>query len=307
MTSLDPQIRAVLDGIAAQPQPDTPPTLDQVRATARAGTIALSPPASEMASITDIRVPGPNGDVRCIVNRPTDDDELPVLLYFHEGGCVLFSADEFNPVCTNLAAEAECIVVNVDFRVAPEHPFPAPLDDSFAVYAWCLAHAGDFGGDAARVAVGGGSGGGYLAAALCLEAKAAGLPQPALQVLIYPQVDMADRSASMISVDAFVNESVIAGLVAAHVGDAVLDPRASPLRAADHGGLAPAFILAAGHDPLLDQGCAYRAILQRSGVPTEYSRYDGMIHAFFAFGGAVDAANDAVAEVASKLREAFAG
>ncbi len=303
--NLDPQIQAILDGMAAQPQPAQPPTLAEMRATASAGTIALSPPAAEMASITEINVPGPNGDVRCIVNRPTDEHDLPVLLYFHEGGCVLFSADEFNPLCTNLAAQAGCIVVNVDFRVAPEHPFPAPLDDSFAVYRWCLEHAGELGGDSRRIAVGGGSGGGYLAAALCLDAKSAGLPQPALQVLIYPAVDSADRSASMISIDAFVNESIIAGLTAAHVGDAVLDPRASPLRAEDHSGLANAFILAAGHDPLVDQGRAYAAILRRAGVATEYSCYDGMIHAFFAFGGAVDAANDAVSEVASRLRDAF--
>ena len=304
--SIHPQVQAILDGMAAQPQPDEPPSLDEVRAAASAGTIAMSAPAVEMASITEISVPGPNGDVRCIVNRPTDEDHLPVLLYFHEGGCVLFSADEFNPLCTNLAAEAGCIVVNVDFRVAPEHPFPAPLDDSFAVYKWCLDHAAEFGGDPSRIAVAGGSGGGYLAAEICLEAKSAGLPQPALQVLIYPAVDAADRSASMIDIDAFVNEPMLAGLTAAHVGDAVLDPRASPLRATDHSGLADAFILAAGHDPLVDQGRAYASILRRAGVTTEYSCYDDMIHAFFAWGGAIDAAGDAVSEVAGKLRQAFA-
>lgn len=304
--SIHPQAQAVLDAMAAQPQPAEPPSLDEVRAGASAGTIAMSAPAVEMASITEISVPGPNGDVRCIVNRPTHDDGLPVLLYFHEGGCVLLSADEFNPLCTNLAAEAGCIVVNVDFRVAPEHPFPAPLDDSFAVYQWCLDHAGEFGGDPSRIAVAGGSGGGYLAAEICLEAKAAGLVQPVLQVLIYPAVDGADRSESMITIDAFVNDALIAGLTAAHVGDAVLDPRASPLRAPDHSGLADAFILAAGHDPLVDQGRAYAAILRRAGVTTEYSCYDGMIHAFFAWGGAIAVAGDAVSEVAGKLRQAFA-
>lgn len=303
--SLDPQIQAILDEMAAQPQPDEPPTLEETRAAVSGMTIALSPPAVDMASITEIEVPGPNGDVRCIVNRPTDDTDLPVLLYFHGGGCILLSADEFNPVCTNLAAQAGCIVVNVDYRLAPEHPFPAPLDDAFAVYRWCLDHAAEIGGDAGRIAVAGDSAGGYLAAAVCLDAKAAGLAQPAMQALMYPQVDMADRSASMVSIDAFVNEPMIAGMVAAHVGDAVLDPRASPLRAPDHSGLAPAFIVAAGHDPVRDQGRAYAAILERAGVACEYSSYDGMIHAFFTFGGAVDAANDAVSEVASRLLDVF--
>ena len=304
--NLDPQIQAILDGMASQPQPDEPPTLDETRAAVSGMTVSLSPPAADMASITELNVPGPNGDVRCIVNRPTDGDHLPVLVYFHGGGCVLLTADDLNPVCTILAAKAECIVVNVDYRVAPEHPFPAPLDDSFAVYKWCLEHAAEIGGDPSRVAVAGDSAGGYLSAAICLDAKAAGIQQPVVQVLIYPQVDMADRSASMIEIDAFVNEPMLAGLVAAHVGDAVLDPRASPLRAADHSGLAPAFILAAANDPLVDQGRAYAAILRRAGVATEYSCYDGMIHAFFTFGAAVDVANDAVSEVATKLRNAFA-
>jgi acetyl esterase len=304
--ALDPQLQAILDGMSAQPEPAEPPTLDETRAAVSAMTVELSPPATDMASITEIDVAGPNGAVRCIVNRPTDAERLPVFLYFHGGGCVLLGADECNPVCTNIASQAGCIVVNVDYRLAPEHPFPAPLDDAFAAYRWCLEHADEVGGDPSRVAIGGDSAGGYLAAAITLEAKAAGLAQPTLQVLIYPQVDMADRSASMIEIDAFINEPMLAGLVAAHVGDAVLDPRASPLRAADHGGLAPAFILAAGHDPLVDQGRAYAALLRRSGVETEYRCYDGAIHAFFTFGAAVDIANDAVAEVAQQLSAAFA-
>jgi acetyl esterase len=304
--NLDPQIQAILDGMAAQPQPEAPPTLDETRAGVSAMTRQLSPPAVDMAAITEIRVPGPNGDVRCIVNRPTaGDDALPILVYFHGGGCVLLSADEFNPVCTILAAQAGCIVVNVDYRLAPEHPFPAPLDDSFAVYKWCIEHGSEIGGDPSRVAVAGDSAGGYLAAAICLDAKAAGVPQPALQVLVYPAVDAADRSVSMLTIDAFINEGMIAGLTAAHVGDNILDPRVSPLRAADHSGLAPAFIVAAGHDPLVDQGRAYAAILRRAGVATDYHCYDGMIHAFFTFGAAVDAANAAVSEVAAHLRDAF--
>jgi len=190
MTELDPQIRAVLDAMAAQPQPDEPPSLDEVRAGASGGHRALCPPPVEMALIAERLIPGPNGDVPCIVNKPRrSDSPLPVLVYFHGGGLMLLGADEFQPLCTALAAGADCVVVNVDYRLAPEHPFPQPLDDAVAVYRWCLEHADEIGGDASRIAVGGDSAGGYLATAVCLDAKRLGLPQPVHQLLVYPDID----------------------------------------------------------------------------------------------------------------------
>lgn len=303
--SLDPQIRLILDQIESQPQPSEPPSLEEVRAASSQATRALSAPAVEMHETTEIQVPGPNGDVRCLVNRPTSDSGLPIAIFYHGGGCVLLSADDFNPTVTQIAAQAGCIVVNVDYRLAPEHPFPAPLDDAVAVYRWCLENGTEIGGDPTRVAVVGDSAGGYLAAEVALEAKSLNIAQPALQVLIYPHVDMADRSVSMITIDAFINEAMLADMIAAHVGDDVLNPRASPLRAADHSGLAPAFILAASYDPLVDQGRAYEAVLRRAGVDTEYTCYDGTIHAFFTYGAAADVANRAVADVAAHLRSAF--
>ena len=307
MTELDPQIQAVLDAMASQPQPDTPPTLEEVRAGASAGHRALNPPLVEMASVDTLLVAGPNGDVPCLVSTPRRSEEpLPVLIYFHGGGLMLLGADEFQPVCTALAAAADCIVVNVDYRLAPEHPFPQPLDDAFAVYQWCLSHAAEIGGDPSRIAVGGDSAGGYLATAVCLDAKSLGVPQPVFQMLIYPAIDTTDRSESMVTIDAFIGLEQITGLHAAHCGDQLLNPRASPIRAEDHSGLAPAFILAASHDPFVDQGRAYAAVLRAAGVPVAYSCYDGTIHAFFTMGGAVDVARTAVAEAAAKLAAAFA-
>ena len=131
------------------------------------------------------------------------------------------------------------------------------------MYQWCLSHAAELGGDPTRIAVGGDSAGGYLATALCLDTRAIGVPQPVLQLLIYPDVDTTNRSESMVAVDAFVGLEQITGLHAAHCGDQLLDPRASPIHAADHRGLAPAFILAASHDPFVDQGRAYAAVLER--------------------------------------------
>jgi len=308
MTELDPQIQAVLDAMASQPQPDEPPTLAEVRAGASAGHRALCPPAVEMASIDLLAVAGPNGAVPCLVSTPRRSEEpLPVLIYFHGGGLMLLGADEFQPVCTALAAAADCIVVNVDYRLAPEHPFPQPLDDAFAVYQWCRNHAADIGGDPSRIAVGGDSAGGYLATAVCLDAKRLGVPQPVLQMLIYPDVDMTNRSESMVTIDAFVGLGQIAALHAAHCGDQPLNPRASPIHAEDHSGLAPAFILAASYDAFVDQGRAYAAVLRAAGVPVTYSCYEGTIHAFFTMGGAVDIANAAVAEAADTLASAFAG
>ena len=307
MTPLDPQIKEVLDAMAAQPQRDQPPTLEEVRAGASAGHRALCPPSVEMASVDTVAIPGPNGDVPCLVNTPRQSDEgLPVLIYFHGGGLMLLSAEDFQPVCTALAVAADCIVVNVDYRLVPEHPFPQPLDDAFAVYQWCLSHAADLGGDPTRIAVGGDSAGGYLATALCLDARTHGLPQPVLQLLIYPDVDATNRSESMVTIDAFVGLDQVIELHAAHCGDQLLDPRASPIHAVDHRGLAPSFILAASHDPFVDQGRAYAAVLRAAGVPVEYSCYQGTIHAFVTMGGAVNVANAAVAEAAAAVAAAFA-
>ena len=306
MTTLDPQIQAVLDAMASQPQPAEPPTLAEVRAGASAGHRALCPPAVEMANVDTLAVAGPNGDVPCIVSVPRRSDEpLPVLIYFHGGGLMLLDAEDFQPVCTALAAAADCIVVNVDYRRTPEHPFPQPLDDAFAVYQWCRDHAADIGGDPSRIAVGGDSAGGYLATAVCLDAKRLGVPQPVFQMLIYPDVDMANRSESMLTIDAFIGLEQITAMHAAHCGDQLLNPRASPIHAEDHSGLAPAFILAAAYDPIVDQGRAYAAVLRSAGVPVTYSRYEGTNHAFYTMGGAVGVANTAVAEAATHLANAF--
>ena len=245
--------------MAAQPQPATPPTLDEVRAGASAGHRALCPPSVEMAGVETVAIPGPNGDVRCLVNTPRPSDTpLPVLIYFHGGGLMLLDADDFQPVCTALAAGADCIVVNVDYRRTPEHPFPQPLDDAFAVYQWCLEHAADLGGDPTRIAVGGDSAGGYLAAAICLDAKRLDVPQPVLQLLVYPDIDATNRSESMVTIDAFIGldqviETARRALRRSGAGPAgIADPRRrSP-------GLAPACILLAGPRPLRRPGPGVR-------------------------------------------------
>lgn len=307
MSDLDPQIEQVLAAMAAQPQPDEPPSLDEVRAGASAGHLALCPPENDTVETREVSVPGPHGEVRCVVNTPPGATEpLPIVVYYHGGGLMLLGADEFQPLCTALAAGAGCVVVNVDYRLTPEHPFPQPLDDAGAVYRWCCEHAADLGGDASRVAVAGDSAGGYLATAVCLDARANSWPQPVHQLLVYPAVDFANRSESMLTIDAFVNFEMLSEMNAAHHTGNPVDPRVSPIHAVDHRGLAPATILAASYDPLVDQGRAYAAALRRSDVPVTYRCYEGTIHAFITMGGAVDVANRAVDDMAADLRAAFA-
>lgn len=267
MVTLDPQIQGVLDHMAAQPQPDTPPSLDEIRAGARAGHVALSPPGVEMAEIRHETVSSANGDVPVIIDIPrTADEALPVLVFFHGGGLMLLDAEAFNPTCTEIAQQADCIVVNVDYHRTPEHPFPGPLESALAAYEWVSQNAPSFGGDPGRIGVCGDSAGACLAALVCLDAKDSGRPQPACQALVYPQVDLADLSEGMLTIDAFVNKGLIDQLNGAHAVPDILDPRASPLRAADHSGLAPALILAASHDPLVAQGpCLRRRVAQRRG------------------------------------------
>ena len=307
MTQLDPQIQAVLEAMAAQPQPAEPPTLEEVRAGAAAGHRALAPPPVEMASVDTMAIPGPNGDVLCIVNTPRPSDELlPVLIYFHGGGLMLLDAEDFQPVCTALAAAADCIVVNVDYRRTPEHPFPQPLDGHVrglpvvpgarSRHRWRPVASGRRRRQRR----------GYLAAAICLDAKRLGVPQPVHQLLVYPDIDMTNRSESMMTIDTFIGVGQVIELHAAHCGDDVTNPRASPIHADDHSGLAPASILLADHDPFYDQGRAYAAVLRAAGVPVSYSCYEGTIHTFFTMGGAVDIANVAVAEAAANLAAAFA-
>lgn len=304
---IDPQVQAFLDQLAANPGPkphEMP--IEVTREGFSAFWRQMNPPPRAMAAIEEVVVDGPRGPIplRVYVPRRTEAP-LPVLVFFHGGGCCLLSPEDFDGTSTALAAEADCIVVAPRFRQAPEHPFPAPLEDCAATYAWLLDNAGRLGGDPARIALAGDSGGGYLTAAVTLEAKRLGLPQPVYQVLIYPMVDMAARTSSRITKRYFLDDDGLQWVIGMHAGSAVLDPRASPLRAKDHSGLAPAMILACDMDPLADECRAYADVLRRAGVPTSFHCYEGVIHGFFSFGGVIDQGNLAVQHVAGALRHAF--
>ena len=305
---VDPQIQKFLDDLIAE---NPPHPVDMGLEAARDGFSqlwrAVSPPTRDLARNEEITIPGPRGDIRCKIYAPEGgDNPWPILAYFHGGGCCLMSPEDYEGTNTVLADEAQCIVVVPQYRLAPEFPFPAPLEDCFATYRWLQENAGEIGGDPARIAIAGDSGGGYLTAAVALEAKNEGAAQPLLQILIYPMTDMAGLSPSRVEETMFLDDRTLQWVIGMHAGDNRLDPRASPIHAEDHSGLAPAVVIAADIDPLRDEGKAYASKLRNAGVPTQYQLYQGVVHGFFSFGGFSDQANAAVQQAAGALRAAFA-
>jgi acetyl esterase len=242
------------------------------------------------------------------VYHPSGATNLPIFVVFHGGGWVIGNVDQYDGIARWLANASGALVVSVDYRLAPEHPYPAPLDDSWTAVRWAADHATEIGGDPARIAVGGDSAGGNLAAVCALLARDAGGPELALQVLIYPVVDCNFGTGSY----AANGEGYVLGTdemqwffdnyTTGHVDPT--DWHVSPLRVADAGGVAPALVLTAEYDPLRDEGQAYADRLRAAGVDVEYRCYEGMIHSFFGL-PAFDTARDAMDFVATGLQRAF--
>jgi acetyl esterase/lipase len=259
-----------------------------------------------------LTVPGPGGAIPARLYRPENQDpEAPVMVFAHMGGGVIGDLETCHAFCTILARAGRGPVISVDYRLAPEHRFPAGLEDVLAAYRYARDNAQRFGAPLAQAAIGGDSMGGNFAAIACQELKRAGEPQPVLQLLIYPCVDVACESASMTTyADAFpLNRATMDWFMGHYLGpgDSPADPRLSPLRAEEVAGLAPAIVVTAGFDPLLDQGEAYARRLKEAGVPTVYRCYDSLAHGFTAFTGAVPCADVACREVAGLVREGFEG
>jgi acetyl esterase len=243
--------------------------------------------------------------------RPAQQDPAaPILVFAHMGGGVIGDLDTAHVFCGLLAAGARGPVLQVDYRLAPEDRFPTGLDDVLAAYRWARDHAGRFGAPPGVAAIGGDQAGGNFAAVICQELRRHGEPQPALQLLIYPLVDVASETASMTTyADAFpVSRAMLDWFMGHYLGPGgdPADPRLSPIRAADLAGLAPAVVVAAGFDPLVDQGEAYARRLMAAGVPVVYRCYDNLAHGFTAMTGAAPAADAACREIAGLVRRAFA-
>ncbi len=348
-SDVHPQIQAFLRQAAEAGLPpihalDPAAARTQFEEAMRARREAFPPPA--VAAVEDRTVPGPAGAVPVRVYRGAEDApdapdtsgassrqrrRQPVLVWFHGGGHVIGSLDTHDTMARNLCREAGCTVVSVDYRMGPEHPFPAAVDDCAAVVRRLAAHPDEIGADPERIAVGGDSAGGNLAAVVALLARAEGGPPLRHQLLVYPVTDYRCRSGSYEryarGYGTLEAESMrwfrrhYLGGPRARAAKAEMEPeaveaaaveaaenwRASPLLAPDHANLPPALVITAECDVLHDEGAAYAARLAACGTPCEHVEFPGMIHGFFGLLGIADAAGEAHARAARALREAFAG
>jgi acetyl esterase/lipase len=263
-------------------------------------------------AIETLTLPTEAGAIPARAYRPADQDPAaPILVFAHMGGGVFGDLDTAHVFCGILAGVARCPVLSVDYRLAPEDRFPAGLDDVLAAYRWARANAGRFGASAGQASIGGDAMGGNFAAVICQELRRHGEPQPALQLLLYPIVDVASETPSMTTyADAYPLSAELLAWFMGHYmgpGDDPADPRLSPIKAADLSGLAPAVIATAGFDPLVDQGEAYARRLRAAGTAVAYRRYDSLAHGFSVFTGMAPGADAACREVAGLVREANQG
>ncbi len=286
-------------------------SLDQARAADLASIRQTGGTPEPVYQVADRYLPGPGGELPIRVYRPGPEPDLPVLAYFFGGGWVLGGLDTADGICRALANLAGCLVVTVGYRLAPEHPFPAALDDCCAALRWIRDNAAEIGADPDRLAVGGDSAGGNLAAAVSLWARDTGGVPLAGQLLVYPNTDqLADDESMRDNEDPWLFNHHSVAWYRQHYLVAPADaenPLASPLRAARLDGLPPALVITAEYDPLRDQGERYADRLAQARVPVRLSRYDGMVHGFFAMGGTVDAGRTAVEQAGAQLRDWFAG
>ena len=302
---LDPAAKAILEPIAALPldfatiQPDV----------LRAAFTSIGPeaPAQDITRVENRTIPGPAGDLAVRIYTPEGKGPHPGLVFFHGGGFVICSLDTHDGACRALANGAGCVVVSVDYRLAPEAKFPAAPEDCYAAIRWVADHGHEIGIDTSRIAVAGDSAGGNLAAVVSLMARERGGPQLRHQLLIYPVTNFAfDTPSYEENAEGYLLTRDMMKWFWQHYLERPGDGAtymASPLRADDLSKLPPATILTAEYDPLRDEGEAYAERLTQAGIATDLTRYDGVFHGFFQM--PLDAGAAAVAKASSALRDAF--
>ncbi|MBL6749876.1 MAG: alpha/beta hydrolase [Nevskia sp.] len=309
---LHPQVKGLLDNVAAS---GIPPfhqmTPESCRATFKQLFGALPPSTAKIAGTKDIKIPGPAGAIPARVYTPEGKGPFPVLVYMHGGGWVIGDIEGYENVCRELCGGSQAVVVSLDYRLGPEHKFPAATDDCLAAVRWVGEHAAEIGADAKRIAVGGDSAGGNLAAVTALRLRDEGGPRLAAQLLIYPVTDhYTKNTVSMVkNAEGFLltrQDMVWFSDYYLRTEADVKNPHFAPLRAKSLAGLAPALVLTAEFDPLCDEGEEYAARLKDAGVPTKLSRYDGAIHGFFGFFSVLDLGRAGMDESCRWLKERFA-
>jgi acetyl esterase len=292
--------------LAAAWMPESPPVSEvpRVRAEMEATAPVLSGSRGREVAREDRRIDGRRGSIPIRIYRPGGSG-LPVLVYYHGGGWVIGSIASHDGLCGQLASDARCVVVSVDYRMGPEHPFPAAVDDALDGFRWVRDHAQEIGGDPARAAVGGDSAGGNLSAVVSQQCAALGEPGPCLQLLIYPATDLSRESASYASYGEgfYLTRRRIEWFKDLYIPvEERADPRASPLLNEDLAGQPPTHLITAGFDPLRDEGRAYAEALQTAGVAVTYRNYEGVIHGFANMIGLMPAARAAYDDMVETFR-----
>jgi len=304
--ALDPNVELFLQTVQ---QAGQPPLREVGVQEARQGIAlmhALCTPAGELARADERTVPGPSGDVPVRVYSQATDAVLPVVVYFHGGGWTIGDVASYDVLCRKLAVATGLTVVSVDYRLAPEHVFPAAVDDCYAVTKWIAEHGSELGVDGSRLAVAGDSAGGNLAAVTSILARDRGGPTIAFQLLIYPVIDgtmgfpsyKENAEGYLLSADDmawFYEQYVPAGVDRKN-------PMLSPLYAPNLSNLPPALVITAEYDPLRDEGEAYADALQQAGIEARASRYDGMVHGFVPIDGVIPTATRAIDEATAALK-----
>jgi len=311
--ALDPQVASVIDLIVKSGRPAyhtlSPKEARRLFLETRP---ASTPPAPQIGAVRDLTADGPLGTIPLRVYRPggvPDSRPLPVLVFFHGGGWVIGDIETHDVVCRQVTAEAGISVISVDYRLAPENKFPAAVDDAWAATRWIAAHGAELGIDPARLAVGGDSAGGNLAAVVALLARDAGGPKISLQVLTYPVTDLGAETKSYADLaEGYMLTRDSMRWFRAHYlskEEDALDWRVSPIRATSLAGLPPALVITAGFDPLRDEGQAYALRLSEAGVSVDAVCFGGMIHGFVPMGRLIDTSFRAVTLIADSLRQAL--
>jgi acetyl esterase len=304
---MDPQAQVILDLVNASGFGD----ISEMEPTdVRALMESLSAPSTvHVARVENRTIPGPAGEIPIRIYGPDESGPLPVLVWFHGGGWVIGSLDTADGLCREIVDSAGCMVVSVDYRLAPEHRFPAGVDDSYAAARWVSEHATEIGADPSKVAVGGDSAGGHLAAVTAMTARDLGAPPLVFQLLVYPALEHEFSRPSMIeNAEGYMLTADGMRWFYRHTlndpseGD---DPRVSPIRAESLADLPPAFVITAEFDPLRDQGLAYADALAAAGVTVTSTTYDGVFHGFFSMSAMIDQSKVAIGDAVAALRAAF--
>jgi acetyl esterase len=307
---LHPQVKTLLDGLAQMEGPSLSEVSPEVARTMYKALLALETP-EEVARVDDRVVPGAvEVPIRVYTPAEAVGGDAPLLLWFHGGGWVIGDLDTADPTARALANRSGAVVVSVDYRLAPEHTAPAALDDAFVALTWAVENAELLGADASRVAVGGDSAGGNLAAALCQRVRDEFGPEIDFQLLVYPVVDCTLSHPSMDenAEGYFLTKDSMVWFVGHYLGGIdAKDPAVSPLHCDDLAGLPPAMVITAEFDPLRDEGEAYAEAMREAGVAVEAVRFDGQIHGFFAMTAMLDDARDALDRAGGAVRAALSG